>query len=658
MSLLVSYTLFHDLYPKDSVDKTDIEWPALVERVKNPPEYPNKKQCPLISMAEYGDKRSIKGYIRHGENVRRIFGVEFDYDGEKVSLAEAAAWLRAERIQGVLYTSPSHTAERPRWRGLFPLSEPEIPEKRAQYVGRINRILGGIGSNESFALSQSFFIGRVTGREYEVLELEGTCIDLMSQIEPLFPASHDEFNRDGRSNDELRESFNKGEGRYDSMMKLSARWAARGMEYDDICAALEALLEKGNSHNADGVDLIERIHPLAESAVRKFGGKHKMNGHASKPVPVAVAPPATKTPDKDPRWNPNDQFRDIPAILSFVRMSEVKAEKIIPVWPGVLYKGKVTLIAGVPGDGKSLMSCDIAARASVGGPLPCGAGHFNKMKVAFITAEDDPADTIRPRLDVAGANVDDILLIKGKYTTDKDGVRHLDQISLLEDLGLLELLIEAQGIRLMIIDPLTSFSSGDTNKTQESRRLLDAVAQMAARQSLSVLVITHMNKRGDAKTAMQLVAGSHVLVAAVRIALAMARDPNDASRRLLLGLKVNIDAETGGFAFKVEVKEHDEVGEVPVTVWEQFRVTNMTAQDVLIDSTPKAQANVERTMEIQEWLKERFARGAVLATDIFEQAEDMNYPVPKVRLALKHMGAWWERRGYKGPVYWSIEKKS
>lgn len=378
--------------------------------------------------------------------------------------------------------------------------------------------------------------------------------------------------------------------------------------------------------------------------------------HAWNRISAAPLKPPRDVPIH-PDWNPNDPFKEIPSTLSFIKMSEVRPEKIIPVWPGVLYKGKVTLIAGVPGDGKSLMSCDIAARATVGGPLPCGAGHFDKMRVAFITAEDDPGDTIRPRLDMAGANVDDVLLIRGKYNTDKDGVRHLDQIELLEDIALLEPMIQDQQIKLLIIDPLTSFSSGDTNKTQESRRLLDAVAQMAARQGLSVLVITHMNKRGDAKTAMQLVAGSHVLIAAVRIALAMARDPNDAARRLLLGLKVNIDAETGGHAFRVDVKEHDEVGEVPVIVWEEQRVTNMTAQDVLIDSTPKAQANVEKTMEIQEWLKARLANGALQAVQLFEEAEDKGYTIPRVRLALKHMGAWWERRAFKGPVYWSLSKK-
>lgn len=353
MALLVSYTLFQDLFPKECVDKTDVEWEALVARVKNPPTYLDKKQCPLISMAEYGDRRSLKGYIRHGENVSRIFGVEFDYDGEKVSIAQAAHVLERQRIKGVLYTSPSHTAEKPRWRGLFPLSEPEMPEKRAEYVGRINRILGGIASNESFALSQSFFIGRVRGREYESIEIDGRCVDMASEIEPLYPASHDEFNRDTRSNDDLRAAFDRGEGRYDAMTKLSARWAARGMEYDDICAALTDLLGNGNTKNADGVDLVDRIHPLAESAVRKFGGKHKLNGHARA---AGQAPPDAV------------EQKESPTICA--KPYVWRDPKTIPPRPWLFGKhymrGMASATAGIGGAGKSTMLLTEAIGAAIG----------------------------------------------------------------------------------------------------------------------------------------------------------------------------------------------------------------------------------------------------------------------------------------------------
>lgn len=273
--LLVTYTLFPDVMPTAKTERADVDWQELVERIRNAPSYPSKARCPLLSFAEYGDRRSDKGCIRHADNVQRIFGVEIDYDGEQISIESAAEMLQASNLCAVLYTSPSHTRTKPRWRALLPLSEPTFPEKRAEYVGRVNRILGGIASRESFTLSQSFYIGRVQGVEYGVLETNGRCIDMAADIEPMYfvgGANDGESVRDATTDDELRQSFMLGTGRYVAMLKLSSRWAARGMSQDDIEAALHGLLDQcPTASNADGIDLRTRVHPMAQSAARKFG---------------------------------------------------------------------------------------------------------------------------------------------------------------------------------------------------------------------------------------------------------------------------------------------------------------------------------------------------------------------------------------------------
>src|SRR5258708_12057846 len=214
--------------------------------------------------------------------------------------------------------------------------------------------------------------------------------------------------------------------------------------------------------------------------------------------------------------------------LKTMRMSEVIAKPIVPIWAGVIYRGKVTVTAGVPGDGKSLSGEDIAARMSIGARLPCGDGCFERGNVLLLTAEDDPADTIRPRLDAAGADCAAIELIQGSYHVDpKTGTRGLTAVSLIDDLLAIEERIVAIGAKLMIIDPLTSFATSDTNKTADMRRLFDAIAQMAAKTGIAVLVITPLNKRSDARKAMQMIAGSHVIVAAVRLAPVPAPGPNE-----------------------------------------------------------------------------------------------------------------------------------
>ena len=95
-------------------------------------------------------------------------------------------------------------------------------------------------------------------------------------------------------------------------------------------------------------------------------------------------------------------------MLKVSRISSVKAKPIRPLWPGFLYCGKVTVLAGIPGEAKSLSALDVVARITVGGPWPVGAGNFAAARVLLLTAEDDVADTIRPRLDLAHADCDKV----------------------------------------------------------------------------------------------------------------------------------------------------------------------------------------------------------------------------------------------------------
>src|SRR5438552_5825852 len=86
-------------------------WPfdELAERIKGVRTYADKASCPLIKLARFGEQRSDRGSLRHDANVLEVSGIEGDYDGEKVSLADAQVLLYEHSIAGVLYTSPSHT---------------------------------------------------------------------------------------------------------------------------------------------------------------------------------------------------------------------------------------------------------------------------------------------------------------------------------------------------------------------------------------------------------------------------------------------------------------------------------------------------------------------------------------------------------------------
>ncbi|MGE0418518.1 MAG: AAA family ATPase [Acetobacteraceae bacterium] len=136
---------------------------------------PNKAALPWLKLALFGDTRTAKGSLRHNGNVLFISGIEGDYDGEAVQPAEAVCRLQAADLSALVYTSPSHTADRPRWRVLCPVSEWLLPSRHAALVARLNGLLGGVLARESFTLSQAYYYGRVgTAPDHGVWVVEGS----------------------------------------------------------------------------------------------------------------------------------------------------------------------------------------------------------------------------------------------------------------------------------------------------------------------------------------------------------------------------------------------------------------------------------------------------------------------------------------------------
>jgi len=364
--------------------------------------------------------------------------------------------------------------------------------------------------------------------------------------------------------------------------------------------------------------------------------------------------------DKQANGGRANGARELEAHLETIPASQIEAKPIVPLLPGMFYVGKVTIIAGLPGDAKSLLSIDIAARISTGSAWPVGAGKFAQARALMLTAEDDPADTIRPRLDVAGANADLVELIKGvSHIDSRTGARALDPVRLMADLPLIEKRIEELKPALFIIDPLTSFAGSDTEKTADMRVLLDLIGKMAARAGIAILIITHLNKRSDARKAMQMIAGSHVITAAVRVVLVTSRDPNNRQRRLVLPTKNNIDKDAGGgFAFTVNGAPHTICGETPAIAWERERVTDISADDALIDQTPRAQAAVAKANEVQDWLRDLLRFEPVAAATMWAQAKEKGYGNNRVRNALKAIGAAGEPLGFRGAWHYRLPRVS
>jgi len=120
-----------------------------------------KESLPWLKLARFGDTRTERGSLRNNDNVLAITGIELDYDGEKSGFDAAVAILLAAAILCIVYTSPSHTEDSPRWRVLCPLSQEYPPDQRERFLARLNGLLGGVASNESWTRSQSYYFGSV-----------------------------------------------------------------------------------------------------------------------------------------------------------------------------------------------------------------------------------------------------------------------------------------------------------------------------------------------------------------------------------------------------------------------------------------------------------------------------------------------------------------
>ena len=133
----------------------------------------SKEKLPWLKLARFGEKKTPEGSLRHNDNVLAITGIEVDYDGEAVSVEEAVQLLGKSGIQSLVYTSPRHTEDAPRWRVLCPLSREHAPNERERFVGRLNGLFGGIFAGESFTLSQAYYFGCISNNPLHRVEVIG-----------------------------------------------------------------------------------------------------------------------------------------------------------------------------------------------------------------------------------------------------------------------------------------------------------------------------------------------------------------------------------------------------------------------------------------------------------------------------------------------------
>jgi AAA domain len=232
--------------------------------------------------------------------------------------------------------------------------------------------------------------------------------------------------------------------------------------------------------------------------------------------------------------------------LIITRLADVTPQPVTWLWRGRIPLGKLTVGAGDPGLGKSLLGIDLSARITLGAPLPGSDAAGPAGDVILLSAEDGAADTIRPRFDVAGGDASRVHLVEA--VNDGGSER---PFTLAQDLSLLEPVVAERRPRLLIIDPLSAYlGDRDSYKDSDVRALLAPLAALADRYQMAVLAIVHLGKN-EQRRALYRALGSIAFVAAARSMLAVAQDPDDKGRRLVAGGKANLSGEAAGLAYRV-----------------------------------------------------------------------------------------------------------
>ncbi len=317
-------------------------------------------------------------------------------------------------------------------------------------------------------------------------------------------------------------------------------------------------------------------------------------------------------------------------------LSSVVPEEVSWLWPSWLALGKLALVDGDPGLGKSAMTLDLAARVSAGMALPDGA-ECEPAGVVLLSAEDGLADTIRPRLDAAGADTSKILALA--TVPDENG--HDRLLSIPEDLPLIEKGIRRVRAGLLVVDPLMAFLSGDTNshRDQDVRRALARLAGLAERTEAAVLVIRHLNKAAT-NNPLYRGGGSIGIIGAARMAFVVGKDPQDENRRVLASTKNNLAMPPQSLMFSLEEAESTSVR----VNW--LGNSGVSAKDLL--ATPQDQDHADARSEAVEFLNEVLADGPVAANQVKEEAEEAGIKERTLARAKKAVGVISYREGAAG----------
>ena len=242
--------------------------------------------------------------------------------------------------------------------------------------------------------------------------------------------------------------------------------------------------------------------------------------------------------------------------LKIIVMDTIEREEIKWLWKPYIPYGKITIVQGDPGEGKTSLILKLASELSLGRCF--GEDELREpINIIYQTAEDGLADTVKPRLEDSGADCKRIMVID-----DSEDSLSMNDVRI-------EAAIRTTGAKLLILDPLQAYLGDkvDMNRANETRDITKRLGTIAEKTGCAVVLIGHMNKGSGAKAAYRGI-GSIDFFAIARSVLLVARVPENPNIRALAQIKNNLEKEGSTVAFEIKDNIFNWVGEYDISIEE------------------------------------------------------------------------------------------
>ncbi|WP_454198221.1 AAA family ATPase [Nocardia sp. Marseille-Q1738] len=327
-----------------------------------------------------------------------------------------------------------------------------------------------------------------------------------------------------------------------------------------------------------------------------------------------------------------------------VRLADVKPERVDWLWQGRIPLGKVVTLDGDPGLGKSTLSLAFAAVVTTGEVWADGTRCDDPGDVVLLSAEDGLADTVRPRLDAAGADVTRVHAIQGVRLPD--GTLRPPTLG---DIAHLETVVADTGARLLIIDVLMAYlpRGADSHKDQDIRRVLARLSELADRTGCTVLLLRHLNKAKGADP-LYRGGGSIGIVGAARAGLLVAPNPEDETSCVLASVKNNLAPKPPALIYRLV--DSGVLGAAKV-VW--LGNSELDARTLL--TTSAEDSDGDALTEAMQWVSDYLEQqGAAPSKAVKAEARKAGIAERTVERAAKKLGVRVEPKGFPRVTWWSL----